>query len=146
MKDATNHARRALLWIDHHEARLVPPEAHATDVAPRVIAGDDDRPHERRHGGGHRHPISVRYADRVAAALRDQADLVLAGPSSAKDELYVHLRERHPELAERVSLVKTLDRDTDPRLAAVARTVFERLDRMRGIHVPQAPYARTVRR
>lgn len=128
---------RSLVWIDHHQARVVRPLAKGFDA--RTVAGDEDRPHERKHDGGHRHPISVRFTDRVAAAVHDDRDLVVAGPSTAKEELLAQLRARHREVAERVSLLVTLDDASDARLAARARELFERLDRMRGIHLPQAP-------
>jgi stalled ribosome rescue protein Dom34 len=128
---------RCLVWVDHHEARIVRTLAKGFDVV--VVDGDDERPHERKHHGGHRHPLSARFADRIVTAIRDDRDLVVTGPSTAKDELLVHLRERHHELAARVSLVKTLDAATDGQLAARARELFERLDHMRGVHVPAVP-------
>ena len=136
---APGPGRRALVWVDHHETRIVQPIPESKHFEAVTIAGDGDRPHERKHDGGHRHPIGVRYADAIAEALRGFGDLVITGPSTAKDELMTHLREKHAELASRVSVVKTLDRATDAQLAAKARELFERLDRMRGIHLPQAP-------
>lgn len=134
----TDKKLRGLLWVDHHEARLVHPLAPASGYEAIVVAGDSDRPHERKHDGGHRHPLSVKFADRIAEAVRDYGDLVLTGPGNAKNELMVQLRERHHETAERISIVATRDRGTDAQLVAEARRLFDRLDHMRGIHVPQA--------
>jgi hypothetical protein len=131
--------RRALVWVDHHETRIVRPIPESKLFDASSVTGDGSRPHERKHDGGHRHPVGVRYADAVAEALRGFGDLVITGPSTAKDELLAHLRERHAEIADRVSVVKTLDRATDAQLAATARELFTRLDRMRGIHLPPAP-------
>jgi stalled ribosome rescue protein Dom34 len=79
--------------------------------------------------------MSTQFADRIADAVRDYAELVLTGPSTAKDELMTQLTERHHAVAARVTLKETLERATDPQLAAEARKLFERADRMHGIHV-----------
>ncbi len=123
-----------LVWVDHHEARIVHPQHEGGGETARVH-GDTDRPHERKHDGGHRHPISAAFADRIADAVRACSDLAITGPSTAKDELLSLLRERHEELAERVRAVEPFDHVTDAQLVTHARRLFERIDRMRGIHV-----------
>ncbi|MDQ3031193.1 MAG: hypothetical protein M3Y87_02165 [Myxococcota bacterium] len=135
----TDPRRRALVWIDHHEARIIHPLASSTEFDVTVVAGDDGQTHERKHDGGHRHPISAHFTDRIALALLDSSDVAVVGPSTAKAELMTQLRERHRDLAGRVTTVEALDRETDPQLASHARILFARTDAMHGIHVPQKP-------
>ncbi len=131
----TTPTRRALVWVDHHAAKIIHPLPASTEFEVVDIHGDEARPHESKHGGGHRHPLSIDFAHRITGALDGYSDLVLMGPSTAKDELMAHLREHHAQLADRVALVETFDHATDAQLAAQARAVFERVDRMHGIHV-----------
>jgi hypothetical protein len=129
----------ALLWIDHHEARIIRSTWNEHEsVEVDVLRSGDDRTHDRKHDGGHRHVLSTAFADRVAGALRGHTDLIVSGPSTAKDEVMVHLRERHADVAGCVRKIETLDRATDPQLAEHARGVFEAVDHMRGVHVPRS--------
>jgi stalled ribosome rescue protein Dom34 len=129
--------RRALVWVDHHEARIVSSHPDTTEPDVKVLAGDVGRPHERKHDGGHRHAMTAHFADRIVEGTREYTELVVAGPSTAKDELMGHLRDRHPELVARVYVVETLDHTSDAQLAAHARELFVRVDRMHGVHVPR---------
>lgn len=134
---ATGNKRHALVWVDHHEARVIHPVPDSDAFELNVVTGDDGATHGRKHDGGHRHAMSAGFTDRIASAVGEYGDLAITGPSTAKDELVAQLRERHPEVAQRVSVVEPHDRTTDPQLAASARQIFERVDRMRGIHVPR---------
>lgn len=134
----TTARRQALVWVDHHEARIVRPLPESAEFETTAVTGDDGATHGRKHDGGHRHPVSSAFAERIALAVADCTALAVVGPSTAKSELMTQLRSRHHSLAERVAVVETLDRESDAQLAAHARQVFERLDQMHGIHVPQA--------
>jgi hypothetical protein len=130
--------RRGLVWVDHHEARIVHPVPESSGFDVLVVEGDADRPHEKKHDGGHRHPISREFGDRLAHALRPYTELAIVGPSAAKDELMHQLREHHHEMVGRVVALEPLDRSSDAELAAHARRTFDSADRMRGVHVARA--------
>lgn len=129
---------RALVWVDHHEARIIRPLPGSTEFETMVVSGDAGATQARKHDGGHRHLMSRAFAERIVIAIADCAALVVVGPSTAKIELMAQLRDRHHDLAERVEIVESLTRESNAQLAAHAREVFGRLDAMHGIHVPQA--------
>lgn len=128
-------SKHATLWIDHHEARLV----HLADDGPSyetvAVHGPHGPTHDRRHDGGHRHTLDRAYADRVAAALGEVEEILVVGPSTAKDELMKELAAHHPAITKRVLGVEASEHASDGQLADRARRFFFAADRLRGVHV-----------
>ena len=121
----------AIVWIDHQQAKIFrvgPAESdHATLRS--------SHPHEHIHhkansiGSGHT-PVEHAFLERVSQSLNDSGAILITGPSSAKDELAAHIRERHPALAARISAVEAADHPTDGELVALARRFFRADDRL----------------
>src|ERR1700733_10820841 len=109
----------ALVWIDHHEAKLFQFDAAEVDR----VRLDSSHPHEHLHhkansrGSGHA-PVDHEFLERVAKALAGAGAILITGPASAKTELAAYLERVHPDLAKRVSGVESLDHPNDGELVA----------------------------
>jgi hypothetical protein len=62
--------------------------------------------------------------------LASAGAILITGPGSAKTELSSYIQHAHPDLARRVCGVETVDHPTDGQLLALARSFFEKDDRM----------------
>jgi len=121
----------ALIWIDHHEAKIFHFSATESD---RMRVNSTD-PHQHLHhkantrGSGHA-PVDHVFLERVAQAVADAGAVLITGPANAKHELAAHIERQHPQLGKRISAVETLDHPTDGELLALARKFFRANDRM----------------
>lgn len=123
----------AIVWIDHHVARICPfnaDEAEVTIVRP-------DRPTRHIHhkantiGSGHAGEDQGFYAA-VAERFQSAGAVLITGLANAKHELVKHLEQCRPELRSRVVGVESLDHPTDGELVAYGREYFKSADRMLG--------------
>lgn len=128
-------SKHATVWIDHHEARVIHLHEDAATFEAVAVHGPHGQTHNKRHDDGHRHTLDHAYAERVATALAEVDEVLLVGPSTAKDELMKELQAHHPALAKRVLGVEAHDHETDGQLADHARRFFASADRLRGVHV-----------
>jgi stalled ribosome rescue protein Dom34 len=121
----------ALVWIDHHEARIF--QFNATDVDSTTVRSA--HPHQHIHhkantrGSGHAQ-VEEGFLERVTQALMRAGAILITGPANAKKELVEHIERVHPELGKRISGVETLDHPSDGELVALARRFFRADDRM----------------
>lgn len=121
----------ALVWIDHHEAKIFRFDATTADQA-RIRSS---HPHEHLHhkansrASGHA-SVDEKFLERVAHALVGPGAILITGPSTAKKELAAYLVRAHPDVARKVSGVETLDHPSDGELVAFARSFFKADDRM----------------
>lgn len=123
----SNHA---VLWIDHHEARLF--ALDGDELRPLVMVAHPHRAaHAHRHDETRHAQSDSRFLGDVAAALGDATPILIVGPSTAKLELIRHLHRRAPTIEARVVGVETVDHPTDGQLVAYARRYFRASDRMR---------------
>jgi stalled ribosome rescue protein Dom34 len=130
------HHYHAVVWIDHHEARVF----HVTpgDVERLVLHPD----HPTRHihhkansiGCGHAAEDHA-YLQAVAESIADAHAILIAGPANEKTQLVKHIRDHDPKLANAIVGVETVDHPSDAQLVAYARKHFKATDRM----LPQAP-------
>jgi len=122
----------APVWIDHQQAKIFHFDANSADRA----AVRSSHPHQHLHhkanspDSGHAAP-DRQFLRHVAEALAPAGSILITGPASAKTELASYLQRAHPELARRISGVAAVDHPTDGQLLALARTFFEKDDRMR---------------
>ena len=121
---------RAVLWIDHAQARLIRVGSEAP--GPTVIhpAGGTPHMHHKAHAidSGHL-PENQSYFHAVGQAIAGAESVLVTWPANAKLELMKHLERHDPLLLAKVSEVQTSDHPTDGELLDLARRHFARLDR-----------------
>jgi hypothetical protein len=126
----TNHYH-ALVWIDHHQAKIFHFDASGSD---RELIRSSN-PHQHLHhkanstGSGHA-ALDTLFLSHVADALAHAGAILITGPGSTKTELASYIRRTRAQLAHRISGVETVDHPTDGQLTAFGRTFFEKDDRM----------------
>jgi hypothetical protein len=130
----------AIVWIDHHEARVV---HFNTDAAEQLVV-HPHRPtrhiHHKANSRGSGHAAEDQnFLHDVAAAISDAGAILIVGPASAKHELVKHIERHTPKLLERVAGVETLDHPTDGALLGYARKYFHAADRMAPQRSPLPP-------
>ena len=126
------------LWIDHRKAVIVHVTATGEEIKQipssaekqlrrtgstplqgnfesQQVPADDSR--QRTYTG----QLNTFY-DEVIACIRDAESILIFGPGVAKDELKGRLEENN--LGDRVSGVETVDKMTDPQIAAKVRQHF----------------------
>jgi hypothetical protein len=126
------------VWIDHREAIVVfldthsePPLHMASHVVKHLSRGGDSPlkgsfearqvPRDDRRQMALSGELNV-YYDRVVEAVANLDGLLILGPGEAKGEFKKRL-DRH-KLGARVAAIETLDKTTDPQLAAKVREYF----------------------
>jgi stalled ribosome rescue protein Dom34 len=131
-----NHHHHAIIWIDHHEARVF--HFSPTDVERLVLHPD----HPTRHihhkansvGSGHA-AEDHDYFRAVADSIADAGAILITGPASAKTELVKYIHQHEPKRMAAIVGVETVDHPSDAALIAHARKYFKAADRM----LPQKP-------
>jgi hypothetical protein len=116
----------ALVWIDHHEARIFHFDHDSVDDL--VIHPE----HPTRHihhkanaiGSGHAAEDEA-FLHSVAAAISDAQQILIVGPASEKHELVKHIERHDPLLAKHIAGVETVDHLGDKALVAKARAYFK---------------------
>jgi hypothetical protein len=128
----SNHHFHAVVWIDHHEARVF--HFSPTDVARLVLHPDHPTKHIHHKadsiGSGH---VSEDHAflHAVAQSIADAGAVLVTGPANAKTELVKHISQHDPSLMQKIVGVETVDHPSDGQLVAHAREYFKAEDRMR---------------
>jgi hypothetical protein len=122
----------AVLWLDHHEARIIHFNADVSD-SERVHPADPPRHLHIKAGspsGTHIRGEPQFYRD-VATALGDAQEILLTGPSTAKMEFVKYLQKHAAPASRRIIGIETVDNLTDGQLLVEARKFFVCADRMR---------------
>ena len=122
----------AVVWIDHRQARIF--HFNASDADKLVV--DPDNPvrhlHHKANSLGSGHAAEDRnFLEAAAKAVADAGAILIVGPSSEKNELMKHIKDRHPELAIKIEGVEPVDHLTDGELLAYARRYLKTADLMR---------------
>ncbi len=121
----------AVVWIDHHEAKVYQFDATSADAA----TVHSTKPHQHIHhkantvGSGHA-GVDKKYLEQVAISIAHCGAILITGPANAKHELETYLKHAHPVLAKRVMGVQTVDHPTEGELIALGRRFFKASDRM----------------
>ena len=121
----------AIVWLDHLEATVIGFSLGRSDV----IEIHSQSPHRQIHrksgipGSGHAADDLDFFAE-VVAALRHMREVLITGPGTAKVAFEKYVRDRHPEVAQRIVGVETLDHPSDGELVAYARKYFKRVDQL----------------
>jgi stalled ribosome rescue protein Dom34 len=120
----------AVVWIDHHEARVFHFNLEAFEK--NVIhphESDKDRRREK-HAGQHT-ADNAHFLEAVTKAVADAGAVLVTGPGTEKSELIKYIEHKHPRLRQAIEAVESADHPTDGELVAHARKVLRAEDRMR---------------
>ena len=122
----------AVVWIDHHEARIF---AFTATEADKLVVHSQN-PHLHLHHkansiGDGRAIADPAYFDQVANAIEKAGEVLIAGPANAKFELKHYIERHRPQLVKKIVGIETVDHPTDGALTAHARRYFVGADRMR---------------
>lgn len=122
----------AIVWIDHHEARVIHFNAETADNE-RVRPADPPKHLHVKAGSASGTYVTdePRFYRDVVDVLADTREVLVTGPSTAKAEFLKHAHMHAPALIERIAGIETLERVTDNQLLAEARRFFLKADRMR---------------
>jgi stalled ribosome rescue protein Dom34 len=125
------HHFHAVVWIDHHEARVF--HFSPTDVEKLVLHPD----HATRHihhkansiGSGHASEDHD-FFQAIAQSIADAGAVLITGPANAKTELVKHIGLHDSKLMKIIVGVETVDHPSDAQLVAYAKHYFKTEDRM----------------
>jgi hypothetical protein len=122
----------AVVWIDHHEARVIHFNAETTEEE-RVHPADPPKHLHVKAGSASGTHITdePRFYRDVVDALADTHEILVTGPSTATAEFLRYAHKHAPALIKRIAGIETLDRLTDNQLLAEGRRFFLNADRMR---------------
>ena len=127
----SKHHFHAVIWIDHHEARVF--HFNPTDVDRLVLHPD----HPTRHihhkansiGSGHA-AEDHDYLHAVVESIADAGAILITGPANAKTELVKHIHQHDPKVMNVIAAAETVDHPSAAQLVGYARTYFKVADRM----------------
>jgi stalled ribosome rescue protein Dom34 len=121
----------AIVWIDHHEARVF--HFGRTEVDNLVLHPHNPTRHIHHKansiGSGHA-AEDQDFFHRVAESIADSGAVLITGPANAKTELVKHIHRHDPKLMDIVAGVETVDHPSDGALVAYARRYFKAADLM----------------
>jgi stalled ribosome rescue protein Dom34 len=116
-------------------ARIFAVTRHELTELATLRASDEGHGHIHHRAGtpgsGHE-PVSEDFMRRVASALHEPAEVLIAGPAQAKQAFKAYLAAKMPALSQRVVAVEALNHANDGELHDFARRFFYRIHRMRG--------------
>jgi stalled ribosome rescue protein Dom34 len=122
----------AVIWIDHHEARVF----HFGPAEVDQLVLHPERPTRHIHhkansiGSGHAAEDHA-FLHAVAQSVAEAGAVLITGPANAKTELVKHIHRHEPNLMNAIAAVETVDHPSDAALVAYARKYFRAADRMR---------------
>jgi hypothetical protein len=127
----TAHHYHAVVWIDHHEARVF--HFNPTDIATLVLHPE----HPTRHihhkansiGSGHTAEDHA-FLEAVVGSIADAGAVLITGPANAKNELVKHIDRHDRGLMKIIAGVETVDHPSDAQLVAHAKHYFKVEDEM----------------
>ncbi len=121
----------AVIWIDHHEARIF--HFSPSEVDQLVLRPHDPTRHIHHKansiGSGHAAEDHA-FLQAVAESVADAGAILITGPATAKTELVKHIHRHDPKIMSAIAAVETVDHPSDGALVAYARKYFSVEDRM----------------
>ena len=126
-----SHHYHAILWIDHHEARILEFNAEERDAADIVKPRHPVKQLHTKAGtlSSWRAVEDPAYFDEIAKHLEGLGEVLVVGPANAKLAFVKHTESKHRELADRIVGIETVDHPSDGELVNYARSYFGKLDR-----------------
>lgn len=126
-----SHHFHAVVWIDHHEARVF--HFSATDVESLVLHPEHPTRHIHHKAnsvGSGRASEDHDFFQAVAQSIADAGAVLITGPADAKTQLNKYISQHDPKLMKTIVGVETVDHPSDAQLVAYARHYFKAEDRM----------------
>jgi stalled ribosome rescue protein Dom34 len=126
-----SHHFHAVVWVDHHEARVF--HFSATDVEKLVLHPDHPTRHIHHKAnavGSGRDSEDHDFFRAVAQSIADAGAVLITGPADAKTQLNKYISQHDPSLMKIIVGVETVDHPSDAQLVAYARRYFKAEDRM----------------
>lgn len=120
----------AVAWIDHHHALVQ--QFDATEVRAETVK--EHRNYTRQHGSGVR--TEHEFFGEVCDALMGIGEILVTGSHTAQADFKHYVEKHRPALTSRIVGWETVDHPTDGQLLALAKTFFEKYDRMQGQVAP----------
>ncbi|MFT3733176.1 MAG: translational machinery protein [Hyphomicrobium sp.] len=116
----------AVVWIDHHEARVFHFNASDSD---KITVHPKDPVRHIHHkansiGSGHA-PEDQEFLKNVTDAVADAGAILITGPAGEKTVLMEHIGRHAPALKSKIKAVEPLDHPTDGEILALARKFFK---------------------
>jgi stalled ribosome rescue protein Dom34 len=121
----------AVVWIDHHEARILDFNADDANADKVTVKHKATRKQSARTGkASWRESEDGAFFDEVAARLDGIGEILIAGPANAKLGFLKRLQAKHAAIADHVVGIETVDHPSDGQLLDFARAYFRKADRM----------------
>lgn len=125
--------QHAIIWIDAKHATVIDFSVDDQHIAEVVREGGPRRIHTKSGVPGNgKAQDDPKFFDAVAEALGDAREVLVVGPGQAKMSFKKDLAHRHPQVADRIVGVESLDHPTSGELLAFARKYFKRHDALHG--------------
>jgi hypothetical protein len=127
----TIHHFHAVVWIDHHEARVF--HFSPSDVERLVLHPDNPTRHIHHKAnaiGSGNAAEDHAFLHAVAQSIADAGAVLITGPANAKTELVKHISAHDPQLMKIIVGIETVDHPSDGELVAHARHYFKTEDVM----------------
>jgi stalled ribosome rescue protein Dom34 len=124
--------RHAAIWIDHKEARIF--HIHPDRIDESIVCAPQHDIHKHPKGpeGVKERPNDAkRFFHDVAQALDETDEVLVVGPSTAKQDFLRYVHEHDRALETKIAGIKTVDHPTDGQVVANAKKYFKLGDRIR---------------
>lgn len=126
-----SHHYHAVVWIDHHEARII--EIGQGEVDEAHVKPHHSIKHLHTKAGSRaswRAPEDASYYKSIAERLAPVSEVLVVGPANAKTAFVKFLHKNDPASAEKIVGVESVDHPTDGQLVHYAKAYFKHADRM----------------
>jgi stalled ribosome rescue protein Dom34 len=118
----------AVVWLDHHEARIFFFDRHAF----KEIDLGATKPHAHLHTkagtrSGKKPAVDSEFYHHIVEALKPATEWLVLGPGTAKLELVKHVHKHDHQFEDRIVGVETADHPSDRQIVAHGRDYFKPL-------------------
>ncbi|MBD3666426.1 MAG: translational machinery protein [Parvibaculaceae bacterium] len=126
-----SHHYHAIVWIDHHEARIL--EFNQDEADSEVVKPRHPVKHLHTKAGSRsswRAGEDADYYGSVAEKLGPVHEVLIVGPANAKLAFMKFLQKNDPATADKIVGIESVDHPTDGQLVNFARNYFKSADRL----------------
>lgn len=120
----------AVIWIDHHEARIFHFDRKSVETEALTPDNKMHVHHKANTVGSGHDTLDQNFLHDVILAVAEAHSILIIGPGNAKTELLKHIEHHDPLLREKIRAVETVDHPSDPEIVAYGRKFFKASDPM----------------